>query len=334
MSHFGRFFIDFDIPIMRNENKLEHAVKISKRKVKKMGVSLSNAKSNMTERNLYELLGVKLFRKAVMAFERARHKKDGGVNTNYHLKSCSLSAAYNYKWYLVYNSVFHVISILLTAAYFAITRVFGEVYLAADILVCIIILFNIYCLMLQRYTWLRLAERIWRLEKRRAQRIAKSTARYEENMSNRAESDLSAEYGLILKIKGAAESGEELVISADDIGALSGIAAVTYSSEKNRSTPGTSFVEAGNFESFLSEMPERTYVTGKVERRVSSLQKFFGVPWKQNVLFSFSVLTKDAESERLYRDIFHISDRDGAEEILESLLLAYNKKITRGGGGK
>ena len=52
-----------------------------------MGVSPRNAKSNMTERKIYEILGVRLFRKAVMAFERLRHKKDGGTNSNYHPKN-------------------------------------------------------------------------------------------------------------------------------------------------------------------------------------------------------------------------------------------------------
>ncbi len=296
-----------------------------------MGVSPRNAKSNMTERKIYEILGVRLFRKVVMAFERLRHKKDGGTNSNYHPKNSSLSSARAFRWYVIYNSIFHIISLVLSAVYFVITRVSCEIFLAADILVSLIIVFNGYCLMLQRYTWLALTEHIALLERRRERRIAKRVSFIENTLLNRTTSEACAEVDLISKMMRAAECGEELLLSADDALALRGISELASTCEHRKGSARLSESE-GEFDTILSELPTRVYVTDKTERRVSSLQKFIGVPRRQNVLFSYSVITDDAECELIYREIFSGADGDEVYTILESMRRAYNKRMARGGG--
>lgn len=43
-------------------------------------------KSRKIEIKVYELLGVKLFRKAAFRLEKIVHRKDKGKNTNYHIQ--------------------------------------------------------------------------------------------------------------------------------------------------------------------------------------------------------------------------------------------------------
>lgn len=298
-----------------------------------MGVSPRNAKSNMTERKIYEILGVRLFRKAVMAFERLRHKKDGGTNSNYHPKNSSLSSARAFRWYVIYNSIFHVISLVLSAVYFVITRVSCEIFLAADILVSVVIVFNLFCLMLQRYTWLALTEHIALLERRRERRIAKRVSFIENTVLNRTASEACAEFDLISKMMRAAENGEDLMLSTDDVPALRGISELASMCEHRKGSARLSESD-GECEPILAQIPPRVYVTDKTERRVSAMQKFIGVPRRQNVLFTFSVTTDDAECERIYVDIFSRADRDEVDVILESMRRAYNKRMAWGGGEK
>ncbi len=297
-----------------------------------MGVSPKNAKSNMTERKIYELLGIRAFRKAIMSFERLRHKKDGRRNANYHLKNHSLSAARSFRWYVIYNSIFHVLSLLLAAVYFVITRVFGEIFLAADIVISVLIVFNVYCLMLQRYTWIRLKEHIKLLERRRNRKTSDTSSLLEDTVSERAETQAAAEFNLISKMLHAAANGEDLMLSTDDVPALLGISEVMSNARKHKERSDRSFADEGEFDTILSELPARVYVTDKTERRVSAMQKIIGVPRRQNVLFTFSVTTQEAECERIYVDIFSRADRDEVDVILDSLYRAYNKRMGRGGG--
>ncbi len=296
-----------------------------------MGVSPRNAKSNMTERKIYEILGVRLFRKAVMAFERLRHKKDGGTNSNYHPKNSSLSSSRAFRWYVIYNSIFHVISLVFSAVYFVITRVSCEIFLAADILVSVVIVFNLFCLMLQRYTWLALTEHIALLERRREGRIAKRVSFIENTVLTKEESEACAEFDLISKMMRAAECGEDLVLTSEEAPVLRGISELSGTGERRKDCHRSS-ENAGICDPILAQIPPRVYVTDKTERRVSSLQKIIGVPWRENVRFSYSVIIDDAECERIYREIFHAADGDEVYAILEAIHRAYNKRMGRGGG--
>lgn len=70
-------------------------------------------KKNITEMRMYELLGIKWFRKNILLFERIKHAKNGGKNENYHPQDTSCTTLQRFSGYLIYNSIFHIVSLLL-----------------------------------------------------------------------------------------------------------------------------------------------------------------------------------------------------------------------------
>ena len=86
--------------------------------------SRNNIKNNIAEIRLYELLGVRLLRKAILWLEYIKHIKNGRKNENYHPCDMSTSTLRRFSGYLIYNATFHIISLILVVTYFAITRIF------------------------------------------------------------------------------------------------------------------------------------------------------------------------------------------------------------------
>ncbi len=55
------------------------------------------------EQRVYEMLGIKFFRKLVFRLERLIHKNDHGRNTNYHIASFEVTETEAFIKYLFYN---------------------------------------------------------------------------------------------------------------------------------------------------------------------------------------------------------------------------------------
>lgn len=100
---------------------------------------------------MYELLGIKWFRKNILLFERIKHAKNGGKNENYHPQDTSCTTLQRFSGYLIYNSIFHIVSLLLIAIYFIVTRSLIIENTVVDIIVVVVVVFDVYCLILQRY---------------------------------------------------------------------------------------------------------------------------------------------------------------------------------------
>ena len=60
-------------------------------------------KSQKVETKVYELLGVKQFRKAAFKLEKIVHRKDKRKNTNYHIQKNEVDSLGEFKKYLYYN---------------------------------------------------------------------------------------------------------------------------------------------------------------------------------------------------------------------------------------
>ena len=68
------------------------------------------------ELRLYELMGVRLFRKLLLHVEAVKGGRTGEKNENYHPEDGSAGALRRFSGYLLYNASLHVISLLLTVA--------------------------------------------------------------------------------------------------------------------------------------------------------------------------------------------------------------------------
>lgn len=124
------------------------------------------------ESKIYEILGVKQFKKLTFKLEKCIHRKDKGTNKNYHLKGKDISAIENFKKYLYYNGFIHAKNsiFLITSLTIFILTVGLNYYLIPFIL---LLIKDLYCVMLQRYNWIKLNEYKEKLEQREKRKIEK-----------------------------------------------------------------------------------------------------------------------------------------------------------------
>ena len=115
-------------------------------------------KGQKIETKLYELLGIKLFRKAVFRLEKIVHRKDNGKNTNYHIQSNSINSLEEFKKYLYYNGTIHTSNLIKGIPILALMFIFKFKTLSI-ITLSAWLLKDAYCVMLQRYNWIKLSEK-------------------------------------------------------------------------------------------------------------------------------------------------------------------------------
>ena len=132
--------------------------------------------SRQTETQLYERLGVKLFRVLVFRLEKFIHRKDSGRNINYHVSSFDGHAVEGFIKYLFYNGAIHVRNIMFFVGLFAVRYGIFQSISAVDILLWSLFVKDIYCVMLQRYNYLRIKHRIDRLAEKEQVRIERKAA--------------------------------------------------------------------------------------------------------------------------------------------------------------
>lgn len=107
-------------------------------------------------KRMYEFLGIKVFRKLILKFEHIRHRNDNLKNINYRLKENSITSWQSFKGYLLYNAVCHIGSLAFVVVYFVVTWIFGIRYIILDVLMYILTVINLYCIMLQRYIFIKI----------------------------------------------------------------------------------------------------------------------------------------------------------------------------------
>lgn len=133
---------------------------------------------HQTEMRLYECLGVKLFRILVFKLEKFIHRKDMGRNINYHVSSFDGRAVEGFVKYLFYNGAIHVRNIVFFVGFFAVRYGIFQSISVADILLWLILIKDVYCVMLQRYNYLRIQCRLDRLAEKERLRIERKAANY------------------------------------------------------------------------------------------------------------------------------------------------------------
>lgn len=188
-------------------------------------------KLNKIELHTYEILGVKLFRRAILLFERIKHHKDGGQNENYHIKGRSIVSLRSFSGYLLYNTMFHIVSILMTIFYFAIARSFHLNYLWIDIFMCAIVVFNLYCIMLQRYNYLKIKSYISKADAKRDKRIQAVLNRLSLFLAEKGNDEFCGEYALIQKLFNSMVTGAECILDSNCAETLNRLAAVAECAE-------------------------------------------------------------------------------------------------------
>ena len=125
------------------------------------------------ELRVYEVLGVREFRRLVFALEKLNHRRDHGRNVNYHVPRLGITGLDGVIKYFFYNGSIHVRNILYIAVYFAARLLIHRGFLWFDAVAILLLIKDVYCVMLQRYNYIRVMQRRERLEKRRAAMVEK-----------------------------------------------------------------------------------------------------------------------------------------------------------------
>mgnify|MGYP000026089989 CR=1 FL=1 len=124
----------------------------------------------INEEKIYELLGIKLFKKAVFKLEKIIHRKDKGKNINYHIKKAdSVESVNSFKKYLYYNGGIHLKNLILGISALIMIPIIRTPIITIPM--SILLVKDIYCVMLQRYNWLKLQKYEKKLLERRENKI-------------------------------------------------------------------------------------------------------------------------------------------------------------------
>lgn len=141
-------------------------------------------KGQKIETKLYELLGIKLFRKAVFRLEKIVHRKDNGKNTNYHIQSNSINSLEEFKKYLYYNGTIHTSNLIKGIPILALMFIFKFKTLSI-ITLSAWLLKDAYCVMLQRYNWIKLSEKERLIKEKQDIKIVNNCRQYGNELVER-----------------------------------------------------------------------------------------------------------------------------------------------------
>ena len=283
------------------------------------------------EARLYELLGIRPFRKLLFRLETFRHRRHGGRNDNYHLRDVSAASMRAYSGYLLYNTLIHCMSLFFALVYLLITLLSGRHLPVLSLLMGVLAIFNLYCIMLQRYTGLRLGA----LYLRRCERMQKQGERIRQMMlaglKSRSTEELSEEAALLKRMETEASQGKDCRISDEDALRLRRIfSGFKVFSRKKGSNPEN--VRHNSMVQVIGEYAQSPLVISEEERRTSRLQKVLRREKQSNVLFGFTVITETETGEEAYRSVFPIDSRDAFETLLSAAIGAYEQALVGGEG--
>lgn len=109
----------------------------------------------------------------VFKLENLIHRKDKGRNTNYHIAAFDSYEVDGFIKYLFYNGAIHVRNIIFLTLLFLVRYLVFKWVSPFDIVLWLLFIKDCYCVMLQRYNYLRIKICNERLTEKREQRIEK-----------------------------------------------------------------------------------------------------------------------------------------------------------------
>ena len=182
--------IDYNTISEITNKSVEEIKEIEKnRKCNILGLNMK--KSRKIEIKVYELLGVKLFRKAAFRLEKIVHRKDKGKNTNYHIQKNEVNSLGEFKKYLYYNGAIHTSNLIRGIPLLALMFLLNFKTLSIIVLSALL-LKDAYCVMLQRYNWIKLSEKEEIIKSKKALKVINNCNQYKELLCKLA--DINCEH--------------------------------------------------------------------------------------------------------------------------------------------
>lgn len=134
---------------------------------------MEKKKGEDLELKIYKALGVKYFRNLAFKLEKLIHIKDKKKNINYHINDCKdLVSIDKFKKNLYYNGFIHVKNLIFGSVGLALMIILNASVVPV-IALSTLLLKDAYCVMLQRYNWIRITRHEEKLKARERKRIDK-----------------------------------------------------------------------------------------------------------------------------------------------------------------
>ena len=121
----------------------------------------------------YKKLGVEIFKRLTFKLEKLVHFRDKKKNKNYHIGARDREGLEQFKKYLYYNGFIHVKNLFVLLIVLGLRLILVKNFIIFDLYFLFSIPKNIYCIMLQRYNYIRINRTIEKLEKVKMRKIEK-----------------------------------------------------------------------------------------------------------------------------------------------------------------
>ena len=252
------------------------------------------------ELRLWRALGAERFRDLLFFLERLRHGERG--NVNYHLSGRGPEDGAAYMGYVLYHCLLHLVSLLLALLVMVLLPGNQRGYWAIMAFLALLCLGNLWCLMLQRYTYLRLRGLCSRARQRRQGRgPAPGLA---AAVGGLAREERDAALSLAQRLSEGLAGGEFLALGREELPALETLAGLAAElGEKSWAPRGAVLA------------PEGPY--SPVERRGAWLLRLVHSGLRTG---AFGLLTSDGEMEKVYRRLAGSGRLEELEERLSRLI--------------
>ena len=169
------------------------------------------------EVKIYEFLGVRRFRSLVFKLEKWIHRKDKGTNINYHIASHSPVALDAFIKYLFYNGTIHARNLIYFCVYAAVRIAFAWKFGWYDIVLLVLAIKDAYCVMLQRYNYIRIRERERRLQRKQEERIERRVQALKPGFLKRYDcSFIESDLAVVDKLRNSIARGESIIIGPEE----------------------------------------------------------------------------------------------------------------------
>ena len=276
-------------------------------------------KKHIIELKFYRYIGVTVFKKFVLWLDYLSYAKYGRMKNNYHIR-CSDSVG-RFKWYLLYNSFIHSVSLGLIVLYFVVTRYSGYIFLVLDILMGFTTVLNLYCIFLQRYNYIRVDYYEKQCVKRKSwhNKYDVSTKTVMENFEKQELLDVDL---LLQQIRYCLKSDKSLLLNNKNIPTLDCLSEILNRVGFQYAEPSKKdehiFNETSNIDDYIDTCIIQTEQYGQGELRINWILKYI---WKKDrrITDRPTLVTFNPETEISYRKVFR---KDRVADVLDEIILS------------
>ena len=273
------------------------------------------------EIRLYEALGIRIFQKMVFRLERFRHLGDGDRNVNYHMLPAGTDSPERFIRYLFLNAGIHISGLAATLVFMGIFAVMPGVLPTVWAAGVVGVIGNIYCIMLQRYNYLR----IMKVVRKQEERLAKQTDLWKERVYGwlrQADDPAMLREGaqcLHRMREDLARQGYTIIRGSDER-ALAWLAAASGAKPVARKNRGADTAAGGGKTTRKTGIaqalwrPEMVPYTAK-DRKAQRVMRFLGRPVSDPPMSVF--FAESEEALTALRELLNAAPPSGTYELLE-----------------